>query len=112
MSPIEDNIINDEKEKLKDKKSGKGIVTAEKILAALGGAENIENIDACASRLRVQVVDMNKVDAGELEILSIKPIKKSGKKQVAVVFGGQSDIWKNKIKEILYRSSSAENSKK
>lgn len=112
MSPIEDNIINDEKEKLKDKKSGKGIVTAEKILAALGGAENIENIDACASRLRVQVFDMNKVDAGELEILSTKPIKKSGKKQVAVVFGGQSDIWKNKIKEILYRSSSAENSKK
>ena len=35
---------------------------AHKIIAALGNAENIENVDACITRLRVSVKDVKAVD--------------------------------------------------
>lgn len=40
---------------------------AVKVLAALGGAENLEDVDACITRLRVSVKDVAKVDKEELK---------------------------------------------
>ena len=39
------------------------------VLEALGGAENIENLDACITRLRVEVADTSKVDKDRLKAL-------------------------------------------
>lgn len=35
---------------------------AERLFVALGGAENIKMVDACATRLRVEIIDNDKVD--------------------------------------------------
>ncbi|KAF5295788.1 hypothetical protein FQA39_LY12961 [Lamprigera yunnana] len=45
-----------------DNKEAARMQKAAGIIKFLGGAENIENVDACASRLRVNVKDASKVD--------------------------------------------------
>ena len=42
---------------------------AHKIIAALGNAENIENVDACITRLHVSVKDVKAVDKAALKKL-------------------------------------------
>lgn len=73
---------------------------APKVLAALGGSENIENIDACITRLRVEVKDAKIVDKAELKRLGASGVLEiSG--GVQAIFGGKSDTLKNYIKEIM-----------
>lgn len=49
-----------------------------RIIEALGGAENIEDVDACITRLRVSVKDVEKVnkatlkDIGAVDVLDVK----------------------------------------
>ncbi|MFS0781656.1 PTS transporter subunit EIIC [Bacillus sp. 1P06AnD] len=70
------------------------------VLAALGGSENIENIDACITRLRVEVKDAKVVDKNELKKLGAAGVLEiSG--GVQAIFGGKSDTLKNYIKEIM-----------
>lgn len=70
------------------------------VLSALGGKENIENIDACITRLRVEVRDAKKVDKTELKKLGAAGVMEvSG--GVQAIFGGKSDTLKNYIKEIM-----------
>lgn len=40
---------------------------AEKIVAGLGGIENIEEVEGCITRLRTEVVDAGKVDDAALK---------------------------------------------
>ncbi|MGM9925718.1 MAG: PTS transporter subunit EIIC [Bacillus sp. (in: firmicutes)] len=73
---------------------------APKVLAALGGSGNIENIDACITRLRVEVKDAKAVDKNELKRLGAAGVLEvSG--GVQAIFGGKSDTLKNYIKEIM-----------
>lgn len=72
------------------------------ILEALGGQENIEDVDACITRLRVAVKDVKKVNK---EI-----IKKSGATAVLevqggiqAIFGAKADPIKQKINAIIGR---------
>lgn len=70
------------------------------VLESLGGSENIENIDACITRLRVEVKDAKKVDKNELKKLGASGVLEiSG--GVQAIFGGKSDTLKNYIKEIM-----------
>jgi len=73
---------------------------AEAVLAALGGTENLDSIDACITRLRLEVVDEDKVDEEELKELGASGVMKSGT-SVQVVFGPESDALKDKIKKIM-----------
>ncbi|MGM0370702.1 MAG: PTS transporter subunit EIIC [Bacillota bacterium] len=73
---------------------------AEAVLAALGGTENLDSIDACITRLRLEVVDDSKVDEAELKELGASGVMKSGT-SVQVVFGPESDALKDKIKKIM-----------
>ncbi len=70
------------------------------VLEALGGTENIESIDACITRLRLEVVNDSKVEDERLEELGASGVMKSGT-SVQVVFGPESDALKDKIKEIM-----------
>ncbi len=73
---------------------------APKVLAALGGSGNIDNIDACITRLRVEVKDSKVVDKNELKRLGAAGVLEiSG--GVQAIFGGKSDTLKNYIKEIM-----------
>ncbi|GAB6137828.1 glucose-specific PTS transporter subunit IIBC [Halanaerobaculum tunisiense] len=71
------------------------------ILAALGGAENIEDIDACITRLRLEVVDDTKIDEARLKDLGASGVMKPGGGSVQVIFGPKSDALKDKIKKLL-----------
>lgn len=70
------------------------------ILEALGGAENIESIDACITRLRLEVVEVNKVNENRLKELGASGVMKSSN-SIQVVFGVESDKLKDKIADII-----------
>lgn len=84
------------------KTSAKGEI-AEKaplVLAALGGEENIVSVDACITRLRVEVKDKAKVNKDELKNLGAAGVVEVGN-GVQAIFGAKADAYKNVINEIL-----------
>ena len=70
------------------------------VLEALGGAENIENLDACITRLRVEVADTSKVDKERLKALGAAGVMEV-KGGVQAIFGGNSNTLKNHILDII-----------
>ncbi|MBV7272683.1 PTS transporter subunit IIABC [Clostridiaceae bacterium UIB06] len=70
------------------------------ILQALGGKENINNLDACITRLRVSVNDIKNVDKAELKRLGAAGVMEVGN-NVQAIFGGRSDQLKSQIKDIM-----------
>lgn len=82
--------------------SGKGEI-AEKaplVLAALGGEENIVSVDACITRLRVEVKDKANVNKDELKNLGAAGVVEVGN-GIQAIFGAKADGYKNAINEIL-----------
>lgn len=64
--------------------------TAEKIVAGLGGRENISDLEPCITRLRVEVVDQEKVDEDALRAAGAFGVVRSGR-VVQVVVGPAAD---------------------
>lgn len=84
------------------KTAGKGEI-AEKaplVLAALGGEENIVSVDACITRLRVEVKDKSNVNKDELKNLGAAGVVEVGN-GIQAIFGSKADGYKNAINEIL-----------
>jgi len=73
---------------------------AAKILEALGGRENIKNLDACITRLRVSVNDINNVDKKELKAIGAAGVLEVGN-NIQAIFGPKSDQLKTQIKDII-----------
>ncbi len=73
---------------------------AEQIIAAFGGRENLVNVDACITRLRMEVTDNSKVDQARLKALGAAGVIEVGN-NVQAVFGTQAEALKNDIKDIL-----------
>lgn len=69
---------------------------ATNILAALGGKENIRNLDACFTRLRISVNDLEKVDKDRIMSLGAQGILKIGN-NIQAVFGSSSQELKEQI---------------
>ena len=74
---------------------------AKAVLEALGGKENIKNLDACITRLRVTVVDSKKVDDDELKRLGARGVLKVGDEGIQAIFGTHSEILKDEMKTLL-----------
>ncbi|GHU32369.1 hypothetical protein FACS1894166_05550 [Bacilli bacterium] len=72
------------------------------VIAAYGGKENIKNVDACITKLRVQVNDQSKVQRDVIKSLGAAGIFNVGAQSVYSVFGNKADIIKNKMNEILF----------
>ncbi|MBB5323884.1 PTS system D-glucosamine-specific IIC component [Anoxybacillus tepidamans] len=70
------------------------------ILAALGGKENIAHLDACITRLRVSVNDIQHVDKDRLKALGAAGVLEVGN-NVQAIFGPKSDMLKGQIKDIM-----------
>ncbi|MGL5151893.1 MAG: PTS transporter subunit EIIC [Clostridium sp.] len=70
------------------------------VLVALGGEENITNIDACITRLRVEVKDKSKVNKDALKSLGAAGVMEVGN-GVQAIFGAKADAYKNEINSIL-----------
>jgi PTS system N-acetylglucosamine-specific IIC component len=73
---------------------------AEQIIEAFGGRENLVNVDACISRLRMEVADKDKVDQDRLKSLGAAGVVEVGN-SVQAVFGTQAEALKNDIIDIL-----------
>ncbi|EEH6843701.1 PTS mannose transporter subunit IIB, partial [Salmonella enterica] len=73
------------------------------IIDALGGAENILDVDACITRLRVTVKDSNFVKDNEYWInkLGAKGLVKVGTTGVQVIYGAAAAQYKLLINNIL-----------
>ncbi|WP_214816573.1 PTS transporter subunit EIIC [Exiguobacterium sp. s59] len=84
-----------------DKKSSQSAIqtTALAIEKALGGRENIRDIDACFTRLRVEVSDVSQIDEDELKALGAAGVVKV-KNNIQAIFGGRSDLYKNELLRI------------
>lgn len=70
------------------------------VLEALGGPENIVSVDACITRLRVEVKDKAKVDKDKLKSLGAAGVMEVGK-GIQAIFGAKADGYKNAINDIL-----------
>ena len=84
------------------KTSAKGEI-AEKaplVLEALGGEANIVSVDACITRLRVEVKDKANVNKDQLKALGAAGVVEVGN-GVKAIFGAKADAYKNAINEIL-----------
>jgi N-acetylglucosamine PTS system EIICBA or EIICB component len=73
---------------------------AEQLIAAFGGRGNLINVDACITRLRMEVADKNLVDQARLKALGAAGVIEVGN-SVQAVFGTQSEALKNEINDRL-----------
>ena len=70
------------------------------VLAALGGKDNIDNLDACITRLRVIVKDSKFVNKDELKRLGAAGVLEIGN-NIQAIFGPKSDTLKTQIKDVI-----------
>ena len=73
---------------------------AEQLIAAFGGRQNLVSVDACITRLRMEVADTSKVDAERLKALGAAGVIEVGS-NVQAVFGTQAEALKNEILDVL-----------
>ncbi len=73
---------------------------AEQILAGLGGAENVVEIEPCITRLRTEVNDPAKVDKAALEKAGAYGVVVSGS-AVQVVVGPEADTLAEDIEDLM-----------
>ena len=78
----------------------KSATKAEKLIAAFGGRENLVNVDACITRLRMEVADKSKVNQARLKALGAAGVIEVGN-NVQAVFGTQAEALKNDILDVL-----------
>lgn len=74
--------------------------TAQIIIEALGNAENIEDVDACITRLRVAVKDKEKVDRAMLKKVGAIDVLEVGG-GIQAIYGGKAILYKNAINDML-----------
>lgn len=70
------------------------------LVAAFGGKANIENLDACITRLRITVKDIEAVDKGELKKLGAAGVVIAGN-GVQAIFGTKSDNLKTDMEAYM-----------
>lgn len=73
-----------------------------RIVEAVGGADNIKSVDACFTRLRLKLVDVDKVVAddhfkNELEASAIVHVGGG----VQIVYGNKASVYKSEMREYL-----------
>ncbi|MEK3890189.1 glucose-specific PTS transporter subunit IIBC [Bacillus sp. FSL K6-3431] len=95
MTPGREKVEEDEAESTKGNAD-----LAYHILDAMGGQENISNLDACITRLRVSVKDIKDVNKGELKKLGAAGVLEVGN-NIQAIFGPRSEIIKGQMHDII-----------
>ena len=73
---------------------------AKQYLKALGGHGNIENIDACITRLRLTLKDTSVISEKQLKALGAMGVVKLGSNNVQVILGPLAEIVAGEMKKI------------
>jgi glucose-specific phosphotransferase system IIA component len=80
---------------------------AREVLIALGGAANIIAIDACITRLRLEVKETVKVNKDRLKALGSAGVMDAGGGSLQVVFGTEAEGLKDEIKSLMQAAPAA-----
>jgi PTS system glucose-specific IIC component len=80
-----------------------GSAFAGQLIEAFGGGDNITTLDACITRLRIQVADVSRVDQSRLKELGAAGVMVSGN-GVQAIFGTRSDNLRSDMAEVLNRN--------
>jgi PTS system N-acetylglucosamine-specific IIB component len=73
---------------------------AEQILAGLGGADNVVEIEACITRLRTEVEDASRVDEAALRAAGAHGVVRAGT-VIQVVVGPEADTLADDIGDLM-----------
>ncbi|HEX7099964.1 MAG TPA: PTS glucose/sucrose transporter subunit IIB [Acidimicrobiia bacterium] len=73
---------------------------AEQVLAGLGGKENITEMEPCVTRIRVEVVDTNKVDEAVLRQAGAFGVMRMGS-AIQVILGPQADNIEGEMRKLM-----------
>ena len=73
---------------------------AERIIAGLGGADNIVEIEPCITRLRTEVIDGSLVDEAALKAAGAHGVLRAGR-VVQVIVGPEADTLASDIEDLL-----------
>lgn len=95
MTPGREEVKKEESEVKVD-----GNELAVLVLNALGGKENLVSLDACITRLRVEVKDTKAVDDNELKKLGASGVLKVGTNGVQAIFGSKAQFICNDLKSM------------
>lgn len=74
---------------------------ADIVVQALGGKENITNVDNCVSRLRIDLKDQNVIQANDLKRSGASGIFFPKKNHIHVVFGPHVEFVRNEIDDVM-----------
>ncbi|QIL46793.1 PTS transporter subunit EIIC [Vagococcus coleopterorum] len=80
--------------------AGNASERAQAITEGLGGLDNLDTVDCCATRLRVTVKDGEKVSEEALKATGAKGVVTKGN-GIQVIYGPQVTIIKNEIEELM-----------
>jgi PTS system N-acetylglucosamine-specific IIC component len=70
-------------------------------LAALGGKANVKSVDACTTRLRLELIDPAKADEPALKSLGARGVLKMGGGAVQVVVGPKADQLASDVRDAM-----------
>ena len=74
---------------------------AQVIYEGLGGKENIVSVDNCATRLRLEVKDIDKVDQNKIKSTGVPGIKVTGRESLQVIVGTSVQFVADELKKIV-----------
>ncbi len=86
------------------------LATASRFLDALGGRENIVELENCATRLRMEVADVARVDDAALKRAGAAGTMKPGGKSVQVVYGLNVQFVKDAMERLMTGDATAPSS--
>ncbi len=70
-------------------------------LKAIGGKDNIEDIDACITRLRLTLKDVDAIDETEIKRLGAAGVIKANRKNLQIVVGTHAELISEEMKKML-----------
>lgn len=77
------------------------LLTGSRFIKALGGKDNIAELDNCATRLRMELVDPSLVDEGSLKRAGASGVIKPGGRSVQVIYGLNVQFIKDAMETIM-----------
>lgn len=94
-------LDSDGKPNIKVFTKGNGLYDPQIILDALGGKDNIETLDNCVTRLRLQVVDKSVIDKDTLKKAGALGVVELDDYNIQVIIGAQVQTVKTGIEQLL-----------
>jgi PTS system N-acetylglucosamine-specific IIC component len=98
---VDDDILADDTEYDTHATDDKYLVTGSRFIEALGGKNNILELENCATRLRMEIDDVSKVDDTALKRAGAAGTMKPGGKSVQVVYGTNVQFVKDAMEAIM-----------